>query len=152
MTQVPSANKGSILGTLGNEGKNRPNRALQAMELIEPQLPLQNWGERSQQYLSSTLVAVTMPFGRETDSRHAVIICPCLWWLWFPGPLPFLFRQHHQTEKRGKQQAGMRTHFVSRRINSLGQRRGPISFMFAWYIQKQGNKCSTTFSVVLELE
>lgn len=37
---------------------------------MELQLHLQNGGEKSQPYLSSIVVAVTMPSGRQTDSRR----------------------------------------------------------------------------------
>lgn len=46
--------------------------------------------------------------------------------------------------KRGPQVA------CARGINAYGCSRGPVSFTFAWHIQKQGNKCYTIFAVALE--
>lgn len=71
------------------------------------------------------------------DDSDSLILCPSS-------------SDTYHTQRRGRQQAGMCTHFVSRRINSLGWSRGPVSFTFTWYIQKQGNKRYTIFSVALE--
>lgn len=65
MTQVSSANKGSILAIPGEQGQTRPNRALQAMGPRERQLPLQKpRGRALIPLFIIQVVAITVPFGR----------------------------------------------------------------------------------------
>lgn len=66
------------------------------------------------------VVAVTVPFERETDSSNAALICPCLWGFGFSDLLPFLFTSTSWNWTIG-------THSVPRRINSCGQVKGPAS-------------------------
>lgn len=110
------------------------------MGLME-QLPLQNWGQKTKPYLSSTVAAVTMPFGREQipGSSHYLSLPVGIP---FPDPLPSSPDPHHQAEEEVDNRQSCCAPF--------GGDKGSVSFTFPPYFQKWDNKCCTIFSGAVE--
>lgn len=113
------------------------------MGLMEPP-PLQNGGEKQNPVscLSPTVVAVTMPFGREQipGSSHYLSLSVGIS---IPDPLPSSDPHRQAGEEADNRQCC---------CTPFGGDKGPVSFTFTRYLQKRDNKCCAVFSGAVELK